>query len=253
MAMWGRVVCLLVLWQGLALSRGNTRDLLDDMLTDGEAGNVEGMIDKVGDMLGELVDSLDSINSPCSFKCPNGIKPKARENHIKSSNGCGTFGFEIDTSTVPLMTKCCDQHDFCYDTCNSNKDKCDSDFKACLLNMCKKMEKSLEKDELEGCKATAELMFTGTTMLGCTSFKDSQKRACDCGEIDMDSDPDVLRVNSGKSTLIHGKKSVNAKPIPGTENENTENFSKTKDVPKSDTVLKATKLKAKNRHQHEDL
>lgn len=24
-----------------------------------------------------------------------GIKPKARENHIKSSNGCGTFGFEV--------------------------------------------------------------------------------------------------------------------------------------------------------------
>lgn len=76
MAMWGRVVCLLVLWQVLALSRGNTRDLLDDMLTDGEAGNVEGMIDKVGDMLGELVDSLDSINSPCSFKCPNGKRER---------------------------------------------------------------------------------------------------------------------------------------------------------------------------------
>lgn len=72
MVMWGRMVCLLVLCQVLPLSWGNTRDLLDDMLTDGEAGNVEGMIDKVGDMLGELVDSLDSINSPCSFKCPNG-------------------------------------------------------------------------------------------------------------------------------------------------------------------------------------
>lgn len=96
-------------------------------------------------------------------------------------------------------------------------------------------------------------MFTGTTMLGCTSFKDAQKKACDCGEIDMDSNPDVLRVNSGKSTLIHGKKSVNAEPIPGSENKNTENFSQTKDVPESDTVLKATKLKAGKRHRHDDL
>lgn len=83
MAMWGRVVCLLVLWQVLALSRGNTRDLLDDMLTDGEAGNVEGMIDKVGDMLGELVDSLDSINSPCSFKCPNGKRERVKNDGEK--------------------------------------------------------------------------------------------------------------------------------------------------------------------------
>lgn len=90
-------------------------------------------------------------------------------------------------------------------------------------------------------------------MLGCTSFKDAQKKACDCGEIDMDSNPDVLRVNSGKSTLIHGKKSVNAEPIPGSENKNTENFSQTKDVPESNTVLKATKLKAGKRHRHDDL
>lgn len=74
---------MLVLWQLLALSRGNTRDLLDDMLTDGEAGNVEGMIDKVGDMLGELVDSLDSINSPCSFKCPNGKRERERVKNDK--------------------------------------------------------------------------------------------------------------------------------------------------------------------------
>lgn len=66
------VVVVLVLWQILSPTQGNSRDLLDEMLQEGEAGNMEGMFDKVGDMLGELVDSLDSINSPCSFSCPNG-------------------------------------------------------------------------------------------------------------------------------------------------------------------------------------
>jgi hypothetical protein len=65
-------VVLLVIWQVLSPTHGNSRDLLDEMLQQGEEGNMEGMFDKVGDMLGELVDSLDSINSPCTFSCPNG-------------------------------------------------------------------------------------------------------------------------------------------------------------------------------------
>ena len=48
------------------------------------------------------------------------------------------------------MTTCCDKHDFCYDTCNTDKDKCDQEFKSCLLDMCKTMENSLNEDEYEG-------------------------------------------------------------------------------------------------------
>lgn len=43
---------------------------------DGEVGNVEGMIDKVGDMLGEFVDFFDFINSLCLFKCLNGKRER---------------------------------------------------------------------------------------------------------------------------------------------------------------------------------
>lgn len=46
------------------------------MLMDGEVGNVEGMIDKVGDMLGEFVDFFDFINSLCLFKCLNGKRER---------------------------------------------------------------------------------------------------------------------------------------------------------------------------------
>ncbi|XP_061169064.1 group XIIA secretory phospholipase A2-like [Saccostrea echinata] len=245
------VVLLPLLSQVLVQIQGNSRDLLDEMLQDGEAGNMEGMFDKVGDMLGELVDSLDTINSPCKFKCPNGVIPKERKNHIRSSNGCGTFGIEIDTSSVPLMTSCCDDHDFCYDKCNNDKEKCDNDFKTCLLNMCKKMKNGLKSDEYEGCKATAELMFTGTNMLGCNSYKEAQAKACDCGNIDQDTlKEDKVQANTGKSTLTHERKIVNAEPIPGTENASAR---KSKKSSESETLLKATKLKQEGVHRHDDL
>lgn len=33
---------------------------------------------------------------------------------------------------------------------------------------------------VSGCSATAELMYQGTAMLGCASFIEGQKVACDC-------------------------------------------------------------------------
>lgn len=34
------------------------------------------------------------------------------------------------------MTKCCDAHDICYDTCNNDKEVCDMEFKRCLYKYC---------------------------------------------------------------------------------------------------------------------
>lgn len=34
------------------------------------------------------------------------------------------------------MTKCCDAHDICYDTCNAHKEVCDMEFKRCLYIHC---------------------------------------------------------------------------------------------------------------------
>lgn len=53
------------------------------MLMDGEVGNVEGMIDKVGDMLGEFVDFFDFINSLCLFKCLNGKRERVKNDGEK--------------------------------------------------------------------------------------------------------------------------------------------------------------------------
>lgn len=41
------------------------------------------------------------------------------------------------------MTKCCDQHDICYDTCNNDKEVCDMEFKRCLYRYCDNYERNI--------------------------------------------------------------------------------------------------------------
>jgi secretory phospholipase A2 len=103
--------------------------------------------------------------------------------HIPTSDGCGSLGVNIDTEYLPApeMAKCCDAHDICYDTCNSDKELCDLDFKRCLYKYCDSFEKGPAGDVLiKGCKAAAKMLFTGTMTLGCKSYQDAQQRACFC-------------------------------------------------------------------------
>lgn len=89
--------------------------------------------------------------------------------------------FQINQEYLPLaeMTKCCDAHDICYDTCNSDKEKCDLEFKRCLYKYCEGYQSSTV---INTCKAAAKVLFTGTTALGCKSYMDAQKEACYCGD-----------------------------------------------------------------------
>ncbi|XP_017767212.1 PREDICTED: group XIIA secretory phospholipase A2 isoform X2 [Eufriesea mexicana] len=114
-----------------------------------------------------------AVEENCIFRCPGGIVPKADWNHKPQSNGCGSLGIEVE------MTKCCDTHDICYDTCNSDKDKCDLEFKRCLYKYCDGYQSSAI---VNTCKAAAKMLFTGTTALGCKSYIDAQKAACYCGD-----------------------------------------------------------------------
>lgn len=103
--------------------------------------------------------------------------------HIPTSDGCGSLGMQIDTEYLPApeMAKCCDAHDICYDTCNSDKELCDLDFKRCLYKYCDSFDKSAAGDILiKGCKAASKMLFTGTMTLGCKAYLDAQQRACFC-------------------------------------------------------------------------
>ena len=84
---------------------------------------------------------------------------------------------QISIGSFQDLEKCCDAHDFCYDTCNRTKKKCDKDFEECLESRCDKSWKGKQK---ENCKNTAKLMVSGADMFGCEMYKESQKNACDC-------------------------------------------------------------------------
>ncbi|XP_012274159.1 group XIIA secretory phospholipase A2 [Orussus abietinus] len=124
-----------------------------------------------------------AVEESCVFQCPTGISPKPDWNHRPRSDGCGSLGIQINQEYLPLaeMTKCCDAHDICYDTCNSDKEKCDLEFKRCLYKYCEGYVDT-GVTIVNTCKAAAKVLFAGTTALGCKSFIDAQKQACFCGE-----------------------------------------------------------------------
>lgn len=74
-----------------------------------------------------------------------GSPPQRNKHHIPHSDGCGSLGLQIDSQYLPIaeMTICCDAHDICYDTCNSDKELCDIEFKRCLYKYCDTYEKTV--------------------------------------------------------------------------------------------------------------
>ncbi|KAK7111601.1 hypothetical protein V1264_011207 [Littorina saxatilis] len=138
------------------------------------------------DLINSLKEAMATVfdyvgdRKGCFYECSNGAEPVAKRNHIPKSNGCGSFGIQLDTTHVPGIGKCCDKHDICYDTCNHQKEDCDKEFQACLMKICNAMKTHVSKDVYNGCKSTADIMYVGTMALGCKPYRDSQKDACTC-------------------------------------------------------------------------
>ncbi|KAF5286972.1 hypothetical protein FQR65_LT12370 [Abscondita terminalis] len=131
--------------------------------------------------LHEVFDA--AVEEDCIFKCPgDGVTPKPNRNHVAKADGCGALGLKIDSSSLPIgeMSKCCNEHDICYDTCNSNKEACDLDFKRCLYQYCETYKKNIGEKMVTACKGAAKILFTGTMALGCRAYLNAQKEACFC-------------------------------------------------------------------------
>ncbi|XP_013199416.1 group XIIA secretory phospholipase A2 [Amyelois transitella] len=148
-------------------------------------GDMLGNVIKVAEKFKSLHEVFDAaVEEECIYSCPDGVKPTRNKNHVPKSDGCGSLGLNISPEYLPLdlMTKCCNTHDICYDTCNSGKEACDLDFKRCLYNYCDTYKSVNVAGETlsKGCKAAAKLLFTGTLTLGCKSYLDAQKNACYC-------------------------------------------------------------------------
>ncbi|KAK7814570.1 hypothetical protein U0070_005873 [Myodes glareolus] len=68
-----------------------------------------------------------------------GSKPLPRYGFKPSPpNGCGSplFGVHLNIG-IPSLTKCCNQHDRCYETCGKSKSDCDEEFQYCLSKICR--------------------------------------------------------------------------------------------------------------------
>ncbi|RNA18370.1 group XIIA secretory phospholipase A2 [Brachionus plicatilis] len=110
-------------------------------------------------------------------------KPKSNPDHLPTPNGCGSYDFRIDFDRLNMhdITKCCNEHDTCYATCNKKKQDCDNLFRKCLLNFCDVKQKQIKINLLESvCLEVANFMHDMVKMFGCPVYGSSQKSACLC-------------------------------------------------------------------------
>eukprot|EP00118_Oscarella_pearsei_P001425 m.7414 g.7414 ORF g.7414 m.7414 type:complete len:169 (+) comp18623_c0_seq1:25-531(+) len=132
--------------------------------------------------LGELFGAFSKLmggvegEEGCKYKCPNGQLPTKKKGHVPKSNGCGSQGISVDTSKFPGLGKCCDTHDYCYDTCGRERRACDDAFQTCMDSHCDTLEKT-KKDE---CRNLSGVMSAGASGFGCQAYLDAQANACDC-------------------------------------------------------------------------
>lgn len=161
---------------------GNLRDAV--LAAENVFGDVMKNVITVAKQFKTIHDVFDAaVEENCIFKCPvEGVAPKPHRNHMPKADGCGALGLKIDPAFLPIgeMSKCCNAHDICYDTCNSNKEVCDVEFKRCLYQYCDSHKKNLGGNMVTACKSAAKILFTGTMALGCKAYLDAQKNACYC-------------------------------------------------------------------------
>lgn len=78
----------------------------------------------------------------------------------------GGFFSQFDIG-IPSMTKCCNHHDRCYDTCGNKKNDCDEQFQSCLSKICRDVQKTLGISEsVQGkCEKTLSFISSSTELV----------------------------------------------------------------------------------------
>ncbi|XP_069486984.1 group XIIA secretory phospholipase A2 [Ambystoma mexicanum] len=140
-------------------------------------------VHKIDMYLNAALDLLGGEDGLCQLKCNDGSKPFPRYGYKPAPpNGCGSevFGVHFDVG-IPSMTKCCNQHDRCYDTCGKKKNECDEEFQTCLSKICRDVQRTLGiSQSVQACESTVELLFSTVIHLGCKPYLESQRLSCMC-------------------------------------------------------------------------
>jgi hypothetical protein len=118
--------------------------------------------------------------------CPNRVR---HPGYVPQANGCGAAAgpkfpdrFPPGSPTGANFGRCCNAHDICWGTCNSNKSDCDSFFLDCLKDECRTAFLPLRPGQYTACLGAAQAYFIGVsrTGAGMTAYEAAQKDACDC-------------------------------------------------------------------------
>jgi hypothetical protein len=113
--------------------------------------------------------------------------------HVPSFNGCGPAKgfshFVIPNKIGPTrnidFTEACNNHDVCYDTCNSSKSGCDQGFLADMTAACADAYPGRSRYNQymrQACVTDATLYFyaVSQTSAGTDAYESAQSLACDC-------------------------------------------------------------------------
>ncbi|XP_032087819.1 group XIIB secretory phospholipase A2-like protein isoform X2 [Thamnophis elegans] len=161
----------------------------DGSYSDWGIGTIRDGIDAVNGYFDFVSELLGGKNGVCQYKCRYGKAPLPRPNYKSPEpNGCSSYflGLKLDMG-IPAMTKCCNQVDACYDTCGSNKYRCDAKFRWCMQSICSDLKRSLGfVSKVEACESIADTIFQTVRTLGCRPFMNSQRSACICNEEERD-------------------------------------------------------------------
>jgi len=137
-------------------------------------GHVELLTENKFNLEGE--DDVDiGPNAVCEFLCKVG-RPESRPGYKPSTNGCGSYGVNVDFRLCSYLTTCCNSHDICYGTCKKSRDQCDDSFRDCT----QRPPSSLNAAAKLTCKVAGQAMYGIVRVAGCPAFKSSQDEACIC-------------------------------------------------------------------------
>jgi hypothetical protein len=126
--------------------------------------------------------------------CPNRVP---HPGHVPEFNGCGpangVISHLIPNKIGPYrnidFTPACNNHDVCYDTCNSVKSHCDRAFLDDMTAACTAAYAGhgfLDRYMHTACTADAYLYYTAVSRGGADAYVSAQKQACDCCAVCQD-------------------------------------------------------------------
>ncbi|KAM9315255.1 group XIIB secretory phospholipase A2-like protein [Pholidichthys leucotaenia] len=194
----------LLLLLGLLIHTGTSQDSVDPPLSppppqdqasegaqeeEGDWGmnSLRGGFEAVGGYFDSMLEFMGGRDGVCQYRCRYGKAPVPRPGYqMPEPDGCSSYFFGLPIPEgldlgIPAMTKCCNQLDMCYDTCGSNKYRCDSKFRWCLHSICSDLKKSLGfVSKVEACESVADTFFNTVWTLGCRPYMNSQRAACYC-------------------------------------------------------------------------